>query len=614
MYLLFLIPLLGLALSWQRISKSYASIALMQTTAMILVFVYFGGIIGALSIFSATVWVLGSLLFVYEVLFRKFITINFQRLIPYFIFITLSIIYFYFFRERYLFFWDEFSHWGIFAKEMIFFDRFHDQNSNASHLRYLPGTALWQYLVNYYSSFEESGLYFAQFLLIIVPLMVFFERLNIHRIYWIIPILIGIIIGVYNFGHGIANLYVDHLIGVWFVGMVAVNFFRSRNIFYIFGQVFPYGILLLIKDAGALFAMFALAIFIVLQLYSVRYKFEIKSFIRKNYQTPLLVTSLIFIILFLWNSNRNSYEIPIEGQTGIEVLKGVLIGESSFDATTDAEMRKNFWDILSKQQLSKNEISWRYNEFSFGIMKRFDEEFRLTTMSFFFVSIVWLLGLTLKIRDKKIPIVMFLIIFSSFIYLFIIYRSYFFAFGRSDFPSYIRYFHSIALSLFLFSLFALLPAISFHGNKKLDAKKFISILSVIFVFWVFEKPYLSPIIEGNKLSSFRQQIQPMVVELKNKIKDNGKIWVYFPIEENGFMRTMLRYEITPNPVTIVHSKNAISEDIGKVINSWKQSNYLWFPVRPPQQESGFSELFTDSPPSQLYKVSIDQNNLSLQPL
>ncbi|MEC7193375.1 MAG: hypothetical protein VXW13_07775, partial [SAR324 cluster bacterium] len=99
-----------------------------------------------------------------------------------------------------------------------------------------------------------------------------------------------------------------------------------------------------------------------------------------------------------------------------------------------------------------------------------------------------------------------------------------------------------------------------------------------------------------------------------KIKDNGKIWVYFPIEENGFMRTMLRYEITPNPVTIVHSKNAISEDIGKVVNSWKESNYLWFPVRPPQQESGFSELFTKSPPSQLYKVSVDQNNLSLQPL
>ena len=137
---------------------------------------------------------------------------------------------------------------------------------------------------------------------------------------------------------------------------------------------------------------------------------------------------------------------------------------------------------------------------------------------------------------------------------------------------------------------------------------------MIFVFWVFEKPYLSPMIEGNKLSSFRQQIQPMVVELKNKIKDNGKIWVYFPIEENGFMRTMLRYEITPNPVTIVHSKNAISEDIGKVINSWKESNYLWFPVRPPQQESGFSELFTNSPPSQLYRVSADQNNLSLQPL
>ena len=133
---------------------------------------------------------------------------------------------------------------------------------------------------------------------------------------------------------------------------------------------------------------------------------------------------------------------------------------------------------------------------------------------------------------------MFLMIFSSFIYLFIIYRSYFFAFGRSDFPSYIRYFHSTALPLFLFFMFALLPAISSPGNKKLDAQKLISILSLIFLFWVFEKPYLSPIIEGNKLSSFRQQIQPMVVELKSKIKDVGKIWIYFPIEENGFMRTM----------------------------------------------------------------------------
>ncbi|MEK9564486.1 MAG: hypothetical protein VW492_14155, partial [Deltaproteobacteria bacterium] len=91
MYLLFLVPLLGLALSWQRIIKSYASIALMQTTAMMLVFIYFGGIIGALSIFSSAVWILGTLLFIYERLLRKFIKINFQRLIPYLIFITLSV-------------------------------------------------------------------------------------------------------------------------------------------------------------------------------------------------------------------------------------------------------------------------------------------------------------------------------------------------------------------------------------------------------------------------------------------------------------------------------------------------------------------------------------------
>lgn len=614
MYLLFLVPLLGLALSWQRIIKGYAGIALMQTTAMMLVFVYFGGIIGALSIFSSAVWILGTLLFIYEILLRKFIKINFQRLIPYLIFITLSVLYFYFFRDRYLFFWDEFSHWGIFAKEMIFFDRFYDQNSNASHLRYFPGTALWQYLVNHYFEFNESGLYFAQFLLLIVPLILFYERIIYQRCYWVFPISIIFLFGLYNFGHGIVNLYVDHLVGAWFVGIVSVNFFKNRSTYFNFGQIFPYSTLLMIKDVGALFAAFGIMIYLVFNFYSSRKKFEFILFIKKNYKIPLFVSILIFLILFSWGSNRDSHNIPSEGQTGIAVLKGIVTGESSFDQKISIEMEKNFWDILSEQQLSKSEVSWRYNEFSFGIMKRFEEEFRLTTLSFYLILILWLIILINRFGNRKVSIVLALLIFTSLVYLFIIYRSYFFAFGRSDFPSYIRYFHSAALPLLFFSLFALSPSLSFQKNKKSDARVFISILFLVFIFWFFERPYLKPILDGNQLSSFRQQIQPMVVELKKKIKDNGKIWVYFPIEENGFMRTMLTYEITPNPVTIIHSKNAISEDIGKVINSWKDSNYLWFPVRPPQQESGFSELFTNSPPSQLYRVSADQNNLSLQPL
>ena len=612
--LLSLFPLIGFSLYWQRFSKNYASVALIQVTSFILFFLYLGALFSTLYLFSFIVWIVGSIFFLHEVLLKKYYKINVYRLTPYFIFVIFVCVYHFLFAERFLFFWDEFSQWGIVSKETIFTNRIYDSTSNGSNLRYFPGSTIWHYFVNFPLDFNESGLYFSHFILILIPLLVFFERTGKARIYWFIPTSIILLFGLYNFGHGLSNLYVDHLLGAWFVAAVVINFFRNKKSYFIFGNIFIFGVLLLIKDVGALLALFALSINILIRFYFWKEKKNFLKFISVNYKLPIFSAILIFFILFSWKINRDNEGIAAAKHSALGVLSGLVKNENIFDEKIKNEMNEKFYEIILNQQLSKNEISWKYNEFSYGIMNKFTENYKLTVIYFLFSLTALTIYFSIFLKNRKISLVLVSFIAIYVIYLYVLKNTYLFVFSRPDFPSFIRYFHSIVFPIFVFSLLLLSPSISFVGSKKTDAYKILHVIILISFLWFFEKPYLSPIIEGNKLSSFRQQIQPMVVELKNKIKDNGKIWVYFPIEENGFMRTMLRYEITPNPVTIVHSKNAISEDIGKVVNSWKESNYLWFPVRPPQQESGFSELFTKSPPSQLYKVSVDQNNLSLQPL
>ena len=116
-YLCSLFPLIGFSLYWQRFSKNYASIALIQVTSFILFFLYLGALLSTLYLFSLIVWIVGSIFFLHEVFLKKYHKINFYRLIPYFIFILFSCIYCFLFAERFLFFWDEFGAWGIFIKE-----------------------------------------------------------------------------------------------------------------------------------------------------------------------------------------------------------------------------------------------------------------------------------------------------------------------------------------------------------------------------------------------------------------------------------------------------------------------------------------------------------------
>ena len=85
-------------------------------------------------------------------------------------------------KDSKLFFWDEYSHWGMFIKHMFYTDKLYDLGSNEQHLRYLPGTTLIQYLFTRNFEFSEGSVYFAQFMMILVPSITFFDYLKNQKL------------------------------------------------------------------------------------------------------------------------------------------------------------------------------------------------------------------------------------------------------------------------------------------------------------------------------------------------------------------------------------------------------------------------------------------------
>ena len=184
MQLLFLLPLLGWTLGFQRVTRTRMSEALMQGSALLLIVMYVSGLLGLLQPMGWLLWIGGGGILLYEGLRLPNRRINPVRFFPLGMFIVTSSLYFFSHQNRYFFFWDEFSHWGVFIKEMLGKNQFYGVESNAAHLPYFPGTATWQYLVNFPFEYSESGVYFANFLFLIIPLIILFENIKKHQWYW----------------------------------------------------------------------------------------------------------------------------------------------------------------------------------------------------------------------------------------------------------------------------------------------------------------------------------------------------------------------------------------------------------------------------------------------
>ena len=111
----------------------------------------------------------------------KTLPFSFQLLL----FLVLPVLYWLVHAESKPMFWDEYSHWGAYVREMSVTHQLWTAETNAAHPDYPPLAALWQYFIILPFGYSEGGVYLAHFILLLAPLTIFFEFLSGKRLIWI---------------------------------------------------------------------------------------------------------------------------------------------------------------------------------------------------------------------------------------------------------------------------------------------------------------------------------------------------------------------------------------------------------------------------------------------
>ena len=485
------------------------------------------------------------------------------------LFIAAAVGFAFFFKDAHLRYWDEFSHWGLRAKEFAFSGTLYgDSLLNASSRFYPPGTATWNYLVNG-PTFSEGSCYFAQFLLLLAPAVVLFTGLRWDKAYISLLPLGALIFLITGTGHGIASLYVDHLLAMLLGGILATALApqsKPANIWILFA---PLAALPLIKEAGLLLAVMG-AVFTAILLLVRKSRYDFKP-VRWAIIGCLLV-AMPLAASATWKQQQKRPELKPMGFNQIPAIS-VIADEAShgFDG-----YRKEVWNrlatVITDQQVIKDETSLKFNEFSWGMKDLFKDKHRLSTLTIFLLFLVSVAGLYAVSAKEDRPGILAAGLALSAMYiayiggLALVYLYSFHEQNALRIPSYIRYVHIMILPLF-FCLTALcLPSFSLSGRE--NSKGLILLTVLLAFFYIAETP---PLLRS--LTPFPgHNLGTQVPTAMKHIGPKGRILIIKEGNQAG-LDNMLRYAFAPAKIRLITPDKAVA-DSKEFIKTMEQSDAL----------------------------------------
>ena len=237
--------------------------------------------------------------------------------------------------------WDEFSHWADIVKAMTLLDDLGtNPNAYAVFPSYPPGMALFQYfvqkiylLVKPEEIFSEWRLFFSYQIFFISFMMPFFKGIVyrnplkivlIGLLIWLAPMLF--------FTNIYSCIYIDPILG-FVAGTAFVAIFTEKEKDWLY-DIFIYAavsILILMKDAGMLFAVFIIIGYVIDLLgrdSQTGLRNKLKNF---NLLKVTIGCCAILIPKFLWSRELriNQVEVAFSGKVNIKELIGIMLGHDS---------------------------------------------------------------------------------------------------------------------------------------------------------------------------------------------------------------------------------------------------------------------------------------------
>lgn len=621
-----LLALFGLAFGIGRVARLPISQAFFVTAACVILVLYAGALAGvlwwtALAVHAAGVALLGVAALSHA---RGRTAVTVSVPVPVAVLALLCAWFWIVHGEDQYFLHDEYSHWGVFIKEMLALDGFWTADTNALHPRYPPAAPLWQYLFNAFLPPSEARTYFAHFVLLLAPLLALWNSVRWSQPFWIVAILALVVVAVANFGLGVSTLYVDPMVGAWYLGtLLAALADREPALRRVVVYAAPLAVIALLKDVGLCFALSGAVI--VCTLFRHGLGRSSSAWLRTGIALLLLAAPALLAVQ-AWSWNRDA----VGATSGIHSLGGVLDGIrlqlTGAALEHEAEIARRFWEVFFGQQISNSPISWEYAEFSYGIRDLYTDRFPLTTFGLLAAFVVWwafvcYAWLPRESRGRWLLVAGGVLI-TSLAYIAALHSSYQFSFGERglELPSYVRYIQVVALPMLLVSFLPLLPAFaetSRDATARVRTRYRAGILTAaVIALCAFETPYLRPILEPNPPVERRAAVEPHLAAIGAAV-GRSRLWVYFPGDtDSTFFGHMVQYLLAPTPVAVEDSPGFFENaDADTIASTWREIDYVWV-AEIPTVEAGIGlARFTAGPARPgLYRPEWSDDRCSLIPL
>ncbi len=456
---------------------------------------------------------------------------------PLMVLVVLTFIHWFLFQNAEYFKWDEFSHWGLVVRDMLGHDTLYGPDSSVAFLNYPPAIPLWNYFVTLNLGYSEGATYTAQFVVLIAALLPLLDRLNWRDTPAVVAATLTMLFLLSVLGHGWASLYVDHVVAALFLGVILVQLNDEPSVRQTFLLLPPLVVLALVKDVGIYFAACG-GLFVLVRFFCTR---NISAGLAilltiMTMATPLLASGL-------WSARQTMVGVTEEARkldaaTGIQTTLGLDI-----DPAREPVLSR-FAEVLFAQQTGSDEMSIRYNEFSYPLTSEYSKSLQPSAVGWGLIALLMFAGAFWLAPDKRrqVTATALFMFGTTLLYLGLLLCLYLFIFPERaglNLVSYVRYANIVLLPLIGIAFAVHLP--NFSGGHR--ASHWIP-PALATLLYVLSPPYLPALYKKPWKQPFRHQFAPIAEYVLSNTAPGDKILVDIA-REAQFYRMMIAHDLSP---------------------------------------------------------------------
>jgi len=585
-----ILPVLGLAQLLSRRLGIGTGLSTVHALSLIILALYVAALADGLLYATLAIYGCGIVLFMHEfvrcIRTRRFPTDP----VPLAVQLALSLAFWLRYGDTRLFFFDEYSHWGIYLKETIAADGLWGASTNAMHARYMPGPTLLQYYFGRFTANVEGSAFLAQFVFFLTPVLLLLQRLTLRQWPWIAGSLAVGLIAATQFSPGFSTLYVDHLLGAWFAGSL-LAFFASKSHSTRIQALcaLPLSVLVLVKGVGLAFALAAACIMILVSIWQLRSS-PVGGTTAGRRTVHLLVALTVPAVVTsqLWTLDRDRVGARLDVMSSQTLVAGLSDLITTSQSSVGLETTRRFADVLKHTRLGNNEWFWRLNEYTYVVDDMFQRPHGLTALGALVAFTVWwLVVLWASVPpDERVPWLILAggVLVTTSAYVASLYATYLFAFAERGIllPSYTRYVNTALIALLLVSFAPLLPgfrpaAIRSPGLRwwrGLGSPGALFLVGIVGLY-LYERPEIRRVMLPNPPMEIRRQWEPLTQQV-SAIVGQDRVWIY--LVDSGpseFMTAVLKFLLSPAKVHVERSAAFWLLDTNSAIDTLRQYDYVW---------------------------------------